>query len=637
MQNEKTMPSWEKNLEFLFGTEKVIHFVEGTKDKYLSFDNTGYSTLVEYLCDLLRARNITNITVFNPVNGFSVDSGTENTVESRGTGVHGKERAITPLANKISKELKDNRSVKGFIVDDASFLCVSSSHMSNEEADAWARIRTAINNSTDDSKVFFIFDNASDIPRALNESSGLAKTIIVSKPDNTQRKQFISLVFPELSDEDVENLSDIAADIPLRKLQDIFQMVCDEVQNPGENDLVKYIKQYIYGYTDSPWEALSKAKVTSLEDALNEQIKGQERATKRIADKVKVAWAGVGSALDGEKAPKGIAVLCGPTGVGKTELAKQLTGFVMGDPNLLIRIDANEYHEEHTAQRLVGSPPGYVGCEQGGQLTNAVNERPFSVILIDEIEKAHPSFWDYFMNILQDGRLTDGRGNLCLFNNTFLLFTTNLGAREASENPDDDTDKIIYDAIENYFSKINRREIFGRLKKHIVPFNFITDEIACQIVEKQIKSFQNNYYASKHIKVNFSDIVVLAIKNVAGHASEYGGRDIKNTVNECLENQFVKVCLENDVLKGSVINVKDAVETGDPDMPLEFIFEVDNTDVEPDDGESDMNRYHRHDPSIPVQSAQSTSGRRRTSSMSTGDNPTLDVIAFTGKRRRGDS
>lgn len=633
MQNEKIIPIWEKNLAFLFGTEKVIHLVEGTKDKYLSYDNTGYSTLVEYLSDLLRARGFTDITVFNPVNGFSADPGSDNASENRGTGIHGRERAITSLANKISRELKEKRTIKGFIVEDASFLCVSSTHLSNEEADAWAKIRTAINDSSDDSKVFFIFDNASDIPRALNESSGLAKTIIVSKPDNSQRKQFISLVFPELPDEAVENLSDIAADIPLRKLQDIFQVACDEVGNPGKNELVKYIKQYIYGYTDSPWEGLSKVKVSSLEDALNDQIKGQERATKRISDKVKVAWSGVGSALDGEKAPKGVAVLCGPTGVGKTELAKQLTGFVMGDPNLLIRIDANEYHEEHTAQRLVGSPPGYVGCEQGGQLTNAVNERPFSVILIDEIEKAHPAFWDYFMNILQDGRLTDGRGNLCLFNNTFLLFTTNLGAKEASDNPDEDTDSIIYEAIEKYFSDINRREIFGRLKKHIVPFNFITDEVACQIVEKQMKSFQNNYFASKHVKVNFADTVILAVKNIAGHASEYGGRDIKNTVNECLENQFVKICLDNDIRKGTVINITDAVETGDPDMPLDFMSEIDNSGAEQDDN-SDNERNHGREQSISSQPTQSSS-RRWSVIPSSSDNGTTNVITFTGRRRRG--
>lgn len=617
MSNEKVKPIWEKNLEFLFGTEKTIHFVEGTKDKYLSLDNTGYSTLAEYLSDLLRARGITNVTVFNPVDGFA----NPGTSENRGAGTHGRERAVSLLANKILKEFKDNRTAKGFIVEDASFLCVSNAHLSNEEADAWAKIRTAVNSGSDNNKVFFIFDNASDIPKALSDGSGLAKTIIVSKPDNTQRKQFISFVFPEFSDEDVENLSDLSADIPLRKLQDIFQKVCSEVRNPGKNELLKYIKQYIYGYTDSPWEALSKEKVVSLEENLNKQIKGQERAVKRIADKVKVAWTGVGN----EKAPKGVAVLCGPTGVGKTELAKQLTKFVMGDQDLLIRIDANEYHEQHTAQRLVGSPPGYVGCEQGGQLTNAVNERPFSVVLVDEIEKADPSFWDYFLNILQDGRLTDGRGKLCLFNNTFLLFTTNLGAREAAENDYEDSDTIIYNAIEQYFTDINRREIFGRIKRHIVPFNFITDEVACEIVEMQINNFRDNFFAAKQVKIIFSDNVVSTLKNSAGHVSEYGARDIKNTVNEYLENQFVKVGLEHDIRKGSVIRVTDAVETNDPDMPLEFVVEVDSSAAEPENG-----RAVSGVPTQPVNTVR----RRRHMPAPANANAAANGIDFT-RRRRG--
>lgn len=581
MSNEKVLPTWEKDLFFLFNTERVINFEGHVNDKYLSYDRTGYSTLTELLVDMLKAKGYSDVSIFNPVSGFSADPSEQSAgAATRSHDPRGRDRSIMILANKLAKELNEGGTKKAFIVEDASYLCVSNMRQSNEEHDSWAKIRTGIKTSSEANKVFFIFESAADIPRALDGCSGLSKRIIVSKPDNTQRKQFIALVFPYLSEEDVESISDIAADIPLRKLQDIFRAVCAETLNPCKTEIVSYIKQYIYGYSDSPWEALSKAKVASLEDELNKQIKGQSNATKTVADKVRLAWSGIGSALDGEKAPKGIAMLCGPTGVGKTELAKQLTRLVMGDPNLLIRIDASEYEQEHAAQKLVGSPPGYVGYEQGGQLTNLVNERPFSVILIDEIEKAHPRFWDYFLQVLQDGRLTDGRGNLCVFNNTFLIFTTNLGAKEAAENADKrNTDKIIYDAIEQYFCDINRREIFGRLKKHIVPFNYITDDVAREIVEKQLKNFCDNYFETKHVQVNFSDAAVQTINAVAGHASEYGGRDIKNTVNECVENPFLKIFEENEIMYGTVIHVADAKETGDANDPIELVYSVDNTNA----------------------------------------------------------
>ena len=186
------------------------------------------------------------------------------------------------------------------------------------------------------------------------------------------------------------------------------------------------VRRYKIGVTEDPWQKIDRRKIVDAQDFIRARVKGQEHAIVHMLDIVKRSITGVGAPRRGGR-PRGIAFLAGPTGVGKTELAKTITSLLFGDDNAYIRFDMSEFSAEHADQRLIGAPPGYVGYDVGGELTNAMREKPFSVVLFDEIEKAHPRILDKFFQILDDGVLTSGRGDRVYFSEAFIIFTSNLG------------------------------------------------------------------------------------------------------------------------------------------------------------------------------------------------------------------
>src|SRR4029078_2746035 len=186
------------------------------------------------------------------------------------------------------------------------------------------------------------------------------------------------------------------------------------------------IRNYKVGVTEDPWLKIPKAKIKDGEKFIKERVKGQDHRVVHMMDIIKRAVTGVGANRRGGRPRRG-AFLAGPTGGGKTELAKPVTSLLFNDENSYIRFDMSEFSAEHADQRLIGAPPGYVGYDAGGELTNVVRERPFSVVLFDEIEKAHPRILDKFLQILDDGVLTSGRGDRVYFSESIIIFTSNLG------------------------------------------------------------------------------------------------------------------------------------------------------------------------------------------------------------------
>jgi ATP-dependent Clp protease ATP-binding subunit ClpC len=253
------------------------------------------------------------------------------------------------------------------------------------------------------------------------------------------------------------------------------------------------IAQVLAQWTGIPVSQMLEAeseKLLKMEERLHERIIGQEEAIHAISDAIRRARSG----LKDPKRPIGSFIFIGPSGVGKTELAKALAEFLFDDEEALVRIDMSEYREQHTVSRLFGAPPGYVGYEEGGQLTEAVRRRPYRVILFDEIEKAHPEVWNALLQILDDGRLTDGQGRVVDFRNTVLIMTSNLGTEFVRQGgtlgflqkTDTDEDRQAHEKIEKSLRSTFRPEFLNRIDE-IIMFSPLTTEQMLDIVDLQMK------------------------------------------------------------------------------------------------------------------------------------------------------
>lgn len=564
--NKFTKPIWQKNFAQAYKSNSIIALCGNVNDKYVSCDSDGYSGILDWLYDFCQKSGYENVEFFSPAKDFFDIHSEEIKLIDTGSGRH-KKRPIEILADKVTKDcIKKDSLSSVWVVEDASFLNGDRYHPTPEENDAWVKLRISLNLCRNNNKLILLFNDAADVPGSLRASPDFLSQIVVTKPTQPERKEFVHYVLDYLLEDEVESVANAADSLTIARLEKVVKNACKNTRNPSKANIINEINLEIIGYSDNPWKTFSKEKVSALKELLKAEIKGQDYAIDITSKKVGSACLGITDVVYGPHSPKGTLTLAGPTGVGKTELAKQVASILFGDENAMIRIDANEYREAHTAQRLVGSPPGYIGHEAGGQLTNAILEKPFSVILIDEIEKANPTIWDYFMTIIQDGRLTDGRGILCDFSNAFIFFTTNLGAKESSScDTNEEASQIVRSSIESYFLDINRKETYGRIKSGIIPFNKVDDTVAKEIVEKQLNKIIANA-KEKEYSIQFSDKFIGFVMDKAGFGSEYGGRDITNKVNSIIEDAFEEIYLNHNITADCQIFINDIIENNDGEI-----------------------------------------------------------------------
>jgi ATP-dependent Clp protease ATP-binding subunit ClpB len=254
--------------------------------------------------------------------------------------------------------------------------------------------------------------------------------------------------------------------------------------------------------------------------------------------------------------PRGVLFFAGPTGVGKTELAKALTGVLFGDERSYVRFDMSEFSEEHAAARLLGAPPGYVGYEAGGELTNALRRRPFSVVLFDEIEKCHPRLLDKFLQILEDGRLTDGQGNTVYFSECVIIFTSNLGTvveredgrREQNVTAADSYDVVeerIRKAIEEHFKfRLGRPELLNRIGDNIVVFNFISRVVGEEILAGMLRNVARRIKSEHDLDLQLSAPARAYLSERCLSDLTNGGRGIGNRLESVLINPIARALFD---------------------------------------------------------------------------------------------
>jgi ATP-dependent Clp protease ATP-binding subunit ClpB len=287
-----------------------------------------------------------------------------------------------------------------------------------------------------------------------------------------------------------------------------------------------------------------QAKLLGMEKELSDKIVGQDEAIKAISNAVRRARAGI----QDSNRPLASFLLLGPTGVGKTELAKVLAKFLFNDPTALLRVDMSEYMEKHSVARMIGAPPGYVGYEQGGVLTEPIRRRPYQVVLFDEVEKAHPDIFHILLQVLDEGRLTDSHGKVADFRNTIIILTSNLGAEVMVDQIDEKTKKAVMEVVKKSF----KPEFLNRLDE-ILIFSRLSREHIKKIVDMQIEALKNTI-KNRNIDIKLSSQAREWLAD-AGYDPSYGARPLKRVVQQNIQNQMAEMILAGEIKDSSSIDV----------------------------------------------------------------------------------
>ncbi len=496
---------------------------------------------------------------------------------------------------------KDNSTA--FILDYSDYLFGNANSLSEKERDYLAILGKTLDVSQSynlinkeslnsvGNIVIIVAKNSAMIPPMFYLNNPMVSSVNVPLPGHPEREAFIdanseSLKISQNIKNDKNAKDDLIDALDGFTLKEIAQMIklSNQMQNQTEETLSfeKLINLFKYGEKVSPWEELSSDKIGRIEEELGKRVKGQDHAIAKVKDVIIRAYTGISGLQHSskQKKPKGTLFFVGPTGVGKTELAKSLAEFVFGDENACIRFDMSEYNHEHSDQRLVGAPPGYVGYEAGGQLTNAVKEKPFCVLLFDEIEKAHGKILDKFLQILEDGRLTDGKGETVNFSETIIIFTSNIGAAEVkagSKNASDIRKEFVKKVQDHFVKTLGRPELLNRIGNNIVAFNFIDDpKVYTDIAKlkfKTIKDFVKERYGAEIVFDN-EDAVFMSIANKA--EKQNGGRGLLNLMEDVIINPLSEFIFEMTIDGNNILrNKRVVISKRDPNNPDSCVVDFD--------------------------------------------------------------
>lgn len=505
----------------------------------------------------------------------------------------GKSNSATSL---IRTAVSQNRQSVAVVMNLASRYIISPDNIDQSEVDSYTNLLLASMEGKDvrtpkgmlKNLVVMIVNKVNDIPAWFYLDNPNVKAIRIGTPSKEEREALIKGEnFPSFFAADV-----YGEDSPyyeshpeeLEKIQDRFIGLTEGFSFTEINGLRRLCKNektrirqmasvidlYRYGIKENPWDSLDMEELKSAKEDFRKRVKGQDSAIVKTLDVIKRAVTGMsGLQSSSHGKPKGILFFAGPTGTGKTETAKTLAEKLFGDERCCIRFDMSEYSQGHSDQKLLGAPPGYVGYEAGGQLTNAVKENPFSILLFDEIEKAHPSIFDKFLQILEDGRMTDGQGNTVYFSECIIIFTSNLGiytrdemgVREPNVTPEMEYDEVqrrVRQAIEDYFKlELGRPEILNRIGENIVVFDFIRPDVAKQILDGQIDRIIAGMAADKAIELVLTDRAksVLVAKSLDNLGN--GGRGIGNIVESLLINPLARYLFDEGIAGNARITIND--------------------------------------------------------------------------------
>jgi hypothetical protein len=528
----------------------------------------------------------------------------------QGRGAPGSGRAqadrsgVSAALARMTHVLGNSNHPSAFVFNLASRLVASPEHLSGSELELFTRILKASQEAREiirpDGRwrnlLILVCGKLNDLPAFLYVNNPRARAINVDLPDRRERGRFCramqpafyhsSAVSPSPDAELVAQFSALTEGLTYFELNTLVGLSRQEKIPLGPVEPL--IERYKYGVTQNEWDLLDPERLGKAEEFMERRIKGQPAAVARMLDSVKRAVLGLaaGSGVRNQR-PRATLFFAGPTGVGKTELAKAIAALLFGSEDRLLRFDMSEYSAEHAAERLLGAPPGYLGYEAGGQLTNRIKENPFSVVLFDEIEKAHPRIFDKFLQLLDDGRLTSGQGETVYFSECIIIFTSNLGTVTGGSGGEGDqrvlvNEKMPYPelrdailrAIRDHFNlTLGRPEILNRFGDNFVVFDFIRPPVDQEIVGLLLDNLLHSLETDRGIRLDIEEAArkqlgVLAVERLA-----HGGRGLRNLVDSALVEPLARWLFDHSIRTGATLRLHRILDHGE-EAPYRFELEV---------------------------------------------------------------
>lgn len=524
-------PAWVREITTLLRITSLFLLHGNTRDMYLS-PQLEVQSLATILRAALAAEGIEEVAVVRAAGSTdaTVAAVWDQAVAWGSTGPASPvPEAPIAIMGDLVRRLTEGGRRRALLVLDASRAVVRPSDLSDDESTMFREIRRALDDQpetiTGFNPLIWVVDAAHDVPPWFSSTNPTGRSISVPLPNPSDRNRLAGrLLDYRYRDEGAEALQrarDALVDqtdaLPLRALLQIA--ILHTSRQRGLAELDDTVQLHRLGVLENPWkdayliQRLRKEIEAGPEGSLQSRVIGQDVAVNKALDVLVRSVTGLRDAQASSRShkPRGVLFFAGPTGVGKTELAKGLTTLLFGDKNSMIRFDMSEFASPHAVERLVGAPPGYVGFSQGGELTNAVRERPFCLLLFDEIEKADHQLMDRFLQILDDGRLTDGRGETTYFTETVIVFTSNLGIYQEVTHPVTGmvtgrrlavdpqagyaslAETVTTHVQEHFTSVVGRPELLNRIGDNIVVFDFIRGEVATAILRLMVSNVQRTF------------------------------------------------------------------------------------------------------------------------------------------------
>ena len=594
---EVERPRWQRDVTRFLPLKPQLVLSGNVRDMQLSALGSGVAalSLTAVLAETLFQAGYGRVVSYDPVGGFravprSGDEPKAGTafLERLGLtpGADGHAAAGLDLfAETLERLVAFGDAPVALVVDFASRLIVRRDAPTPGEHQAFTRALVASHQARPRphgtprrpffNTVVWIADREGDLPEWLVVGNPRIRHVPVAKPDHGVRRQLAAALLRGFEGFGAAAPGDTAAALDafagqtegllLVDLAAIAQLARSE--GLGFAAIGDAVRRYKVGVREDPWARLGRDRVAGGADEIRKRVVGQDRAVTHMLDIVKRAATGIGAPGRGGR-PRGVAFLAGPTGVGKTELAKALTSLLFGDESAYIRFDMSEFSAEHSDQRLIGAPPGYVGYDAGGELTNAVREKPFSVVLFDEIEKAHPRILDKFLQVLDDGVLTSGRGDRVYFSETFLIFTSNLGiyrttpdgariANVSATDPHVDVESKVKAEIGNHFKMVlNRPEILNRIGDNVVVFDFIRPDVADEILTGMLAAVAADLRKEGSLDLRFLPAAEADLRRLCLADLSNGGRGIRNKVETHVLNPLARAVFDLAPAPGAALTVE---------------------------------------------------------------------------------